>query len=127
MKRTLGIVTLSAALALCAFSSAAAAPGTDGAFNFRMGGFFPSGDSEFCEVNEDAFTLDHSDFNGFSFGAGYANALNNYLEFGLGIDFYYSSVRAADRNFEQRSAGSCIFCARERAPNGTSLNCMESL
>lgn len=99
MNRTLGLVTLSAALALGAVSPAAAAPGTDGAFNFRMGGFFPSGDGSFWEINEAAFTMDHSDFNGFTFGAGYGAALNNYLEFGLGIDFYYSSVRAADRNF----------------------------
>jgi hypothetical protein len=98
MKRTLLFLALTAALSV-ATRPAEAAPGTDGAFNFRAGWFFPSGDSEFWQVNEDAFTLDHSDFNGFVGGVGYGAALNNYVEFGAGIDFYYASVRAADRNF----------------------------
>ena len=99
MNRTAGIVAFSAVLALVAAEPARAAGPGDGAFNFRMGWFFPTGSSEFWEVNEDAFTLDHSDFNGLTLGAGYSQSLNNYVEFGMGIDFYYSSVRAADRNF----------------------------
>jgi hypothetical protein len=99
MNRTAGIVALSAALALSAVAPARAAGPGDGAFNFRMGGFFPTGDGAFWEANEEAFTLDHSDFNSLIGGVGYTASLNNFVEFGLGIDFYYASVRAADRNF----------------------------
>ena len=108
MKRTLGIVAFTAALALSATGSVQAAGGTGSAFNFRMGGFFPSGDSAFWEANEDAFTLDESDFNSFIGGVGYTSSLNNYVEFGLGIDFYYANVRAADRNFVDQD-GFAIF------------------
>src|SRR5262245_1317920 len=100
MKRTLSIVAL-AACALAA-GSVHAAPGADSAFNFRLGGFFPSGNGDFWEANEAAFTLDHSDFDGFMGGASYSAALNNYLEFGVGLDFYWESVRSADRNFEDQ-------------------------
>jgi opacity protein-like surface antigen len=100
MKRTLSIVALAAGI--LAMGSVQAAPGTDSAFNFRMGGFFPSGGGDFWEANEAAFTLDHSDFDGFTAGASYVAGLNNYVEFGLGADFYYEAVRSADRNFEDQ-------------------------
>jgi opacity protein-like surface antigen len=100
MKKTLTVAALAATLvSLAASRPAQAEPGYGGAFNFHMGGFFPSGDSAFWEVNEDAFTLDESDFNGFILGASYVAPISNFVEFGMGVDFYYESVRAADRNF----------------------------
>jgi hypothetical protein len=102
MKRTLSIVALAGCVFAAGGRPAAAAPGSDGAFNFRLGGFFPSGDGPFWEANEAAFTLDHSDFDGFMAGASYSAALNNYVEFGVGLDFYYEAVRSADRNFEDQ-------------------------
>ena len=98
MKRFLSAAAVVTALTLAAPASAASR-GTDGAFNFRLGGFFPSGDSSFWHANEQAFTLDHSDFNGAIGGVGYAQAINNYVEFGMAIDFYSQTQTSADRNF----------------------------
>ena len=85
---------------LAAAPATAAGPATDGAFTFRLGGFFPSGDSEFWEVNEAAFTLDHSDFDGVIGGVGYTASVNNHFEVGVNIDFYAAESRSADRFFE---------------------------
>jgi hypothetical protein len=98
MKRILSAAAVVTVLALAA-PAEAASHGTDGAFNFRLGGFFPSGDSSFWEANEQAFTLDHSDFNGAIGGVEYVAAINNYVEFGVGVDFYSETQTSADRNF----------------------------
>ncbi len=96
MKRILWAAAVVTVLALAA-PAEAASHGTDGAFTFRLGGFFPSGDSSFWQANEQAFTLDHSDFNGAIGGVGYTAAINNYVEFGVAIDFYSQTQRSADR------------------------------
>lgn len=99
MRRALEAVAI-ATLVLCAAGAArAGGPGGDSGFNFRLGGFFPTGHDDFWKANEAAFTLDHSDFDGLIGGVGYSSAINNYLEFGVGLDFYYESVRSADRAF----------------------------
>ncbi|HZN53772.1 MAG TPA: hypothetical protein VFB67_00490, partial [Candidatus Polarisedimenticolaceae bacterium] len=102
MQRIVSAVAIIAVAFLCARSAEAAPPGSQGAFNFRLGGFFPSGDSEFWEVNEAAFTLDHSDFDGIVLGIGYTAPVSNYFEIGLNADFYGESVRSADRNFNDQ-------------------------
>lgn len=102
MKRTAAVVAFAIVSILSTSLGSAAPPGTDGAFNIRLGGFFPSGDSAFWETNEAAFTLDHSDFDGVVFGLGYTAAMNNYFEIGLNADFYAEEVRAADRNFNDQ-------------------------
>ena len=102
MQRLALAAVIAVAAAFPAGSAIAAPPGSDGAFNLRLGGFFPSGDSDFWEANEAAFTLDHSDFNGAMFGVGYTASVNNYFEVGFGADFYWESVRAADRNFNDQ-------------------------
>ena len=81
---------------------AAAPPGSGNAFNFRIGGFFPSGGGEFWETNEAAFTIDHSDLNGFIGGVGYAAAMNNYVDLGFNVDFYGASTQSADRFFNDQ-------------------------
>jgi opacity protein-like surface antigen len=107
MKRISLAVSLLTVLVLAA-PARAGSRGTDGAFNFRLGGFFPSGDSAFWKANEQAFTLDHSDFNGAIGGVGYLASINNYLEFGVGVDLYSETQRSADRNFTDQS-GNPIF------------------
>lgn len=79
-------------------TTAAAAPpqGRSGAFNFRLGGFFPTGSSDFWEYQETYYTFDHSDLNGFMWGVGYNGAINNHFEVEVNADFYSSSVRSAD-------------------------------
>lgn len=100
MRRALAAAAFAAAsLGFAGSADAAPPPGSDGAFTFRLGGFFPSGSGDFWNANEQAFTLDHSDFNGAMGGVGYTAALNNYVEFGGNIDFYGESTRSADRFF----------------------------
>jgi hypothetical protein len=99
MRRLLAATAVSAATLLAASQVSAAPPGASGAFTFRLGAFFPSGDGDFWETNEAAFTLDHSDFNGFMGGVGYTGSVNNVFEVGVNLDFYGESVRAADRFF----------------------------
>lgn len=103
MTRTLGAAAFATALAIAAPAQAAAPPTQDSEFQFRLGEFFPGGGGSFWDANEAAFTLDHSDFNGVIGGVGYVGAINNYVEFGVGIDWYGESVRAADRNFTDQN------------------------
>lgn len=97
MNRQLAGAAIAVASILVAAPAAAAPPGSDGAFTFRLGGFFPSGNSAFWDTNEAAFTLDHSDFNGIIGGVGYTASVNNYFEVGANVDFYAEAVTAADR------------------------------
>jgi hypothetical protein len=77
-----------------------AQPGGGGAsVKMRLGGFFPSGSSEFWEVNEEVFTLDHSDFDDFMFGGSWVTSLSNHVEVGFNVDFYDAVVLSAYRDF----------------------------
>ena len=96
MRRLLSAATVVAAALVAGRVAAAPPPGGDGAFNFRFGGFFPTGSSDFWEYQETYYTFDHSDLNGFTTGVGYNGAITNYLEFDANADFYVSSVRSAD-------------------------------
>jgi opacity protein-like surface antigen len=98
MRRFLAVAAIPVAT-LLSVGAAAAPPGQDGAFNFRAGGFFPTGSSDFWTTNEAAFTLDHSDFNGFIGSVGYTASITNYFEFDVNADFYAASSRSADRVF----------------------------
>jgi len=98
MKRHFAASIVAATL-LAVGSAAAAPPGRDGAFNFRFGGFLPSGSSDFWETQEDFYTLDHSDFNSVTGGVGYTASIGNHFEFDVDADFYAASTRASDRDF----------------------------
>ena len=96
MRRLFAAATIAAATCLATVAAAAPSPGRDGAFNFRFGGFFPTGSSDFWEYQETYYTFDHSDLNGLIAGVGYNGAINNYLEFDANADFYSSAVGSAD-------------------------------
>jgi len=99
MKKLLAAASILVATSF-AFGAGATPPAaTEGAFNFRFGGFFPAGSSDFWATNEAAFTLDHSDFIGPIGGVGYNAAITNYFEFDANADFYASAVRSADRYY----------------------------
>jgi len=85
--------------ALLSLGAAAAPPGQDGGFNFRAGGYFPAGSSDFWEEKENDFTLDHSDLNGLAGGVGYTASINNYFEFDVNADIYAASSRSSDADF----------------------------
>ena len=96
MKRAVICIAASLALVLGAASRAEAA---DLAFQVRMGGFFPDGDSNFWDETEARFTLDSSDFEDFVLGLTLLSALGNYLEVGFNVDFYETTVLSAEREF----------------------------
>lgn len=98
MKRILGLGAIAATVFLAA-PAPAADPGSDGAFQFRLGWFFPGGSGPVWDSIERDFTLSHSDFNGPIGGVGYVGSINNYLEFGVGVDLYAQSQTSADRAF----------------------------
>jgi hypothetical protein len=66
-------------------------------FQFRLGGFFPSGGGDFWRESEQVFTLDTSDFQGFIFGMSYVADLNNYIDLGVNVDFYGQTVTSSYR------------------------------
>jgi len=99
MRRLFAAASIVVATLAAVGPAAAAPPGQDGGFNFRFGGFFPTGNSDFWDTNEAAFTLDHSDFNGVTGGVGYTASINNFFEFDVNADFYAASTRSADRLF----------------------------
>jgi hypothetical protein len=96
MGRLFAAATLAAAACLATAAGAAPPPGRAGAFNFRFGGFFPTGSSDYWEYQETYYTFDHSDLNGLIGGVGYNGAINNYFEFDANADIYWSAVRSAD-------------------------------
>ncbi len=95
MKRLFAAATI-AVTACLATAAAAPPPGKDGAFNFRLGWFLPTGSSDFWDYQENYYTLDHSDLNGLIGGVGYNAAISNYFEFDANADIYSSAVRSAD-------------------------------
>jgi hypothetical protein len=100
MRRLFSAATIVAATLVSGWVFAAPAPGAGEAFNFRLGWFFPRGNSDFWKTNEAAFTLDHSDFNGPITGIGYNMSINNYFEFDATTEFYGRAVGSADRFYQ---------------------------
>jgi hypothetical protein len=77
----------------------AQAPPTHQAFQFKFGGFFPTGGGDFWDENEQVFGLDASDLHDFSFGMSFVLALNNNTELGFNVDFYDATERSQYRDF----------------------------
>ena len=60
----------------------------DNAFQFRMGGFFPSGDGEFWGETEDAFRFEVSDLDSWVGGVTYTRSVNRHVDLGMNFDLY---------------------------------------
>jgi opacity protein-like surface antigen len=112
MKRLLAATAIAAASVLAPAPAAATPPGSDGAFTFRFGWFFPSGGGSFWETNEAAFTLDRSDFNGPIGGVGYSASVNNYFDVGFNVDFYGQSATSADRYYTDQFGNAILHDTR---------------
>jgi hypothetical protein len=111
MRRYLPAAATVAAV-LLSFGAAAAPPGQDGAINFRAGGFFPAGNSDFWDEKENDFTLDHSDLNGLAGSLGYTASMNNYFEFDVNADIYAASTRASDADFVDQNGDQILHDTR---------------
>lgn len=103
MNRSFATITAFLSLLLLVPGEAAAEhraydPG-DMAFQFRIGGYFPRGDSDFWLDTEQTFTLDHSDFNEAIVGISFVGSFGNHLEAAFNADFYDATVVSAVRGF----------------------------
>ena len=76
---------------------------TDNTVQVRLGGFFPSGDSDFWDETEEVFTLDASDFDDFILGFSFVHSINNDFEVGLNVDFYEETALSQYRGFVDES------------------------
>ncbi len=74
-------------------------PAGDRAFQFKLGGFFPHGESDFWTETEDVFTIDAGDFDGAMVGFTYLSPVSNNMEVGLNVDFYNETVLSAYRDY----------------------------
>jgi len=96
--RCLACWFLAAAVAGAASTGPAAAQGgDDGALQFRVGAFFPSGGGEFFDENERIFTFDPSDLDGGAVGFTYLQPLSRRLELGWNLDYSEGSDTTAYR------------------------------
>jgi hypothetical protein len=71
----------------------------DGALVFKLGSFFPGGESELWTVNTETFDFDVGDFNYLMGGVELDIELTNYLDVAIGFDGYSRRVDSAYRDF----------------------------
>ena len=71
----------------------------DAAFQIRLGGFFPRGDSDFWRDTEERFTIRPGDFDAFQLGFTYVHSVNNNFEVGLNLDLYNETQISQERDF----------------------------
>ena len=93
-----GVATVLVALAPCALAGEPWSP-DNGEWGFRLGGFFPSGDSDGWRATGSGLTLEPSDFNGAMFGFTFAASLNPNLDFALSTDWLGSTTHSSYRNY----------------------------
>ena len=99
MRRAIATVATSLLLLAGGSLDARAGHNYDFAFQFRLGGFFPDGESAFWDDTEESFTLDVSDFDDAILGLSFVGSFNNHVEAGLNIDFYEGESFSAVRGF----------------------------
>ena len=71
----------------------------DRSVQFRLGGLFVDGESDFWDDNQSVFTLEASDFDGTMFGMTYSHAFNRFFDLDFNADFYGESVVSEYRDF----------------------------
>jgi hypothetical protein len=69
---------------LVSFSAAA----QDNSVQFKLGGYFPTGESDFWAQTEDAFTFDVSDLDDWFWSFSFIHSMNNHVELGANFDLY---------------------------------------
>ena len=71
--------------------------GSAGAFQVRLGGFFPAGGGDVWRDNQEVFTFDIEDMNSAMVGLSLVRSATSWLEFGLNADVYDGSTSSAER------------------------------
>lgn len=94
---------IAAAVTLLAATTAALAQGrpwpASEAVQIRVGYFAPSGGGDLWDTDEDAFTLDVSDFDDLALGLSWVHSFTNQVELGVNLDFYEETVSSQYRGF----------------------------
>lgn len=101
MKRT-SVLLFTALVVAASIGVAQAQPGRGGSnstFQFRIGGFFPTGDGDVWTDIEETFFLSAGDFDDPVLGFSYVTGVSNHLEIGVNIDFYDSTVATDYREY----------------------------
>lgn len=103
MKRTLlSLIALMLLLPVCAAAQDDDDewfPLQEGSVSFRVGGFFPRGESDIWDQNLSDFTFELKDFNSFMFGVEVNWFMNRYITLGLAVDAYSKSVNTEYRDY----------------------------
>jgi len=81
---------------------APAAPRSE-AIQIRFGWFWPAGGGELWDTNEQVFTLEASDLDGFTLGLGYLHSIGNVAEIGAGVEFYEETALSRYADFVDES------------------------
>lgn len=84
---------------LLSFALVHPALAADGALVFKLGSFFPGGQSERWNLNVDTFDFEVADFNYLMGGVELDLALTSYLDVAIGLDGYSRSVDSNYRDF----------------------------
>ncbi len=64
---------------------------------FKLGGYFPDGNSELWQFNSEELTTRPEDFNDFAFAVEYTKQLSNYTALSVELQFYEGEDNSVDR------------------------------
>lgn len=70
-----------------------------GSISFRIGAFFPRGESDLWDENTTDLTFEVSDFNNFNFGVEFNWFMSRYFTLGFAVDHYSKTVSTEYRDY----------------------------
>ncbi len=74
-------------------------PAEKGSFSLKFGVFRPEGDEYFWKKNEENFIFQVEDLKDLTIGVDFTTSISRLLEFGIGIDYFHSSVTSEYRDY----------------------------
>ena len=93
----------SVVLTTLAVTALTAAESRASGLDLRLGAFFPRADSNLFRDDSELYTVDKSDWTGFSGGAEFAWGLGDRAELGIHLDGYGRGINTEYRDFERPS------------------------
>ena len=93
----------SVVLTTLAVTALTAAPSRASGLDLRLGASFPRADSNLFRDDSELYTVDKSDWRGFTGGAEFAWGLGDRFELGVHLDGYGRSIDTEYRDFERES------------------------
>ncbi len=99
MKRILTLTVLIFILSSVAAFSGDRLPPERGGFSLKLGVFSPDGDESFWQETEDVFLFEVEDLNDLIIGIDFSTSVSRVVEFGIGMDYFYSDVGSEYRDY----------------------------